>query len=402
MPMFYQGRGSYSPTVEIQPKPHNNALGTLVGAGVGFLVGGPAGALRGAQVGMASSQGGLGAGVEAYIGGRAADKAAGFAAEDRAAAQTSRELEDAWRRTQLREHGVTVGGDLGSAIAGHKTGATFNPPQFGANGLGDPMQAAPSMIGLNAPGSFNPRTGGFNPPMTGPGRPQMDYRPGDSPSGGEALGGGAMYRPGTSLTDRAAASERQSTEEKIAAMIAAGVPPEHARAEVLGGIGTNLAKHLDPTSDAMGAERYAQELALRRASAANAAGNRAGADTRRDLGVVQQQVAGARSDLNKYDQGKPKRSPAADQIPSMAQRYTADSTTFERGRAPRQQRYDSLVGVQDRLAAALQAGGPGPAQERTDTAGMAARARELASKPGATRAQIIAKMKAEGWPIADN
>ena len=196
----------------------------------------------------------LASGIESYVNYKRKEKADTRAEEEYAYTKGRREqldpLEEALLRAKLYEQGVVQdeggGGGLPAAIEGERGG----PPnrggdfaRFGEHGL----QPRPA-TGVMAPGSFNPVTGGFNPPID-PGfaaprfpgaRSGADVDPGFSAprTGGEqdvdpgfSLGGGYRVDPSRTPEGR----KESALARQIEAAVRAGIPRDEAELEVRGG-----------------------------------------------------------------------------------------------------------------------------------------------------------------------
>lgn len=173
MPRYYGG-SYYGPRV--LPKKETSMVPSLLGAGIGFAIGGPAGALKGAQIagGVEDVTQGNSSPSEAvgtYIGQQRQTEQDDAAREERDYTRGRRAtmdpMIDADARARLYNQGVDLPDDgqpsaLGSAVDEQRTRGDdllSGRGQFGDGGSGRPA------TGVFAPGSFNPGTGGFNPPM---------------------------------------------------------------------------------------------------------------------------------------------------------------------------------------------------------------------------------------------
>jgi hypothetical protein len=198
----------------------------------------------------------LASGIESYVGQKRREKADTRAEEEYAYTKGRREkldpIEEALLRAQLYERGVVPsdgesGGALPDAIEGERDRGgdlISGRAHFGDQGL----QPA---TGLRAPGSFNPATGGFNPPIDpgferpGPARnpdpgfgvspPAHDPDPGFSrgtPGRGRVpLGGGYELDPSRTKEGRA----ESALAAQIEAAVRSGIPRDEAEIEARSG-----------------------------------------------------------------------------------------------------------------------------------------------------------------------
>lgn len=142
------------------------------------------------------------------------------------------------------------------------------------------------------------------------------------------------------------------------------------------------------------------------------------ADERQDLTTVEHQVDDTRADLARAEREMPTRPTLADQLPAVAQRFTADSSAAAGRVDVLRQRADSLGVVRDSIAAAIQGrsfrrpgAGAAPSNPQLNrgphagarapndsTARARARAVELQGQ-GKSREEILRIMRTEGYNV---
>jgi hypothetical protein len=245
---------------------------------------------------------------------QAAEKERQYQARRRA---TTDPVEDALRRANLYEHGITptgdqsnTGGGLPDEIAaqgGRGADLISGRAKFGDPGLGPNVRPTG---GVFAPGAFNPVTGTFNPPINpdpgftapriGPSRdidpgmmaprigPQRDIDPGmTAPGQGRVpLGGGFQYDPDAQMRQH----QRQLAGDlAIEDQMHPGPYHPHTMAEAL-----------DYERQLIEARGLAEERVQR----ARVAATRAAGSTHPELTSVERQIDDTRADLNSTRQSR--------------------------------------------------------------------------------------------------
>lgn len=206
----------------------------------------------------------LASGIEQYVGAKRKEKADKRADEEYAYTKHRHEtldpLEEALLRANLYQHGVVSDDGGGTGLPAAVDAQRGGPPNRGADLISGRAHFGDQGLqtGLRAPGSFNPVTGGFNPPIdpgftarpgVGGSRPPNDRgfgapegiggsRPAGDP--GFSLGGGYHLDPSRTPEGRAEAQ----IQHQVDLAVARGIPREEAELEIRGG-GLN-SEHFHP------------------------------------------------------------------------------------------------------------------------------------------------------------
>jgi hypothetical protein len=204
----------------------------------------------------------IASGIEQYLGAKRKEKADTRADEEyeytKHRHETLDPLEDALLRARLYESGVVPDEAGGSGLPAAIEGERGGPPnrgadlisgraKFGDQGLQTGQQ--PTSGGLFAPGSFNPTTGGFNPPMDpgftarpglGGSRPPNDRgfaapegTGGSRPTGDRDFSLGGGYHIDQSRTPEG--RKESQLARQIDAAVRSGIPRDEAELEIRGG-----------------------------------------------------------------------------------------------------------------------------------------------------------------------